>query len=84
VRAINLAQTEYDQDPTDWPNTFNLALYHLIANHFNLADGLYRQASLTASHDFIQLARRDRQDLLSLFPDREWARQIVTLLATAG
>jgi tetratricopeptide (TPR) repeat protein len=80
ARAIDLAQTKYDQDPTDWQNTFNLALYHLIANHFDIAEGLYRQASLTASRDFIQSARRDLQDLLSLFPDHELAQQMVALL----
>jgi hypothetical protein len=82
ARAINLTQTKYDQDPTDWQNTFNLALYHLIANHVDIADGLYRQASLTASRDFIQPAQRDLQDFLSLFPDHEFAQQMVTLLET--
>jgi tetratricopeptide (TPR) repeat protein len=83
ARAINLTQTKYDQDPTDWQNTFNLALYHLIANHFDIADGLYRQAIKTASRDFIQPALRDLQDLLSLFPNHELAQLMIRILESA-
>ena len=84
ARAINLAQTKYDQDPTVWNNTFNLALYHLIAKHFDIAEGLYRNAIIGADSDSIHAAQRDLQDLLSLFPDHELARQMVTLLAAVG
>jgi tetratricopeptide (TPR) repeat protein len=84
VRAIDLAQTQYDQDPTDWRNTFNLALYHLVADHFDLAEALYRNAKVEASRDRIEAAQRDLQDFLSLFPDHAIAQRMVTLLEPSG
>jgi tetratricopeptide (TPR) repeat protein len=78
--AIDLAQAKYDKDPTDWQNTFNLALYHLIANHIDIAEGLYRNAIVAADSDSIHAAQRDLQDFLSLFPDHAIAQEMATLL----
>ncbi len=83
TRAIDLAQTKYAKDPTDWKNTFNLALYHLVANHFDSAYGLYQNALGAASCDRIQIAQRDLQDFLILFPDHVPAQRLVALLGSS-
>ncbi|MBD2072574.1 tetratricopeptide repeat protein [Phormidium sp. FACHB-592] len=77
--AIQLAQPKYDQTPTDWQNTFNLALYHLVADHLNTADDFYRQ-SLIAPSEWLRMGIDDLQEFLTLFPDHAQAQQMVTLL----
>ncbi|XGV96181.1 MAG: tetratricopeptide repeat protein [Leptolyngbya sp. BL-A-14] len=77
--AIQLAQTKYEQSPTDWQNTFNLALYHLAADHTETADALYHQ-SLTAPAEWLRMGIDDLQDFLTLFPNHAQAQQMVTLL----
>jgi thioredoxin-like negative regulator of GroEL len=77
---IALTQAKYDKDSTNWQNTCNLALYHVIANDFDTANGLYRGAIAEAPNDFLQEAQRDLQDFLSLFPDHVIAQEMATLL----
>ena len=77
--AIRLAQAEYEQNSTDWCNTVNLALYHLVANHAETADALYRQ-SLVAPATWLRMTIRDLQDFLTLFPDHAQAEQMMALL----
>ena len=57
------------EDPTDWQNSFNLALYYLAAGRFDESNGLYDRAS-EASGNSIEDAIRDLDDYLTLFPDR--------------
>ena len=64
--AVVLSQAKQAQDPTDWQNNFNLALYYLAAGRFDESNGLYDRAS-EASRDSIEDAGLD--DYLTLFPD---------------
>ena len=73
--AIVLAQAKQAQDPIDWQNNFNLALYYLSAGRFEESDGLYSRSS-EASRDSIEMAIRDLDDYLTLFPDRMQAREV--------
>jgi tetratricopeptide (TPR) repeat protein len=74
-KAIVLAQAKQTQEPTDWQNNFNLALYYLAAGRFEESDGLYDRAA-EASTDLIEMAIRDLDDYLMLFPDRSQAREV--------
>jgi tetratricopeptide (TPR) repeat protein len=82
VAVIALAQTKYEKDSTDWQNTCNLALYHVVANDFDKANGLYRSAIAEAPNDLLQEAQRDLQNFLRVFPGHAIAQQMVTLLET--
>jgi hypothetical protein len=73
------AQPKYEQSLADWQNTFNLALYHLAADHMDIADVLYRQA-LVAPAEWFRMGIDDLQDFLTLFPDYAQAHQMVALL----
>ena len=68
----------------DWQNNFNLALYYLVAGQFEESRGLYDsrsgrlcQRASEASRDaivsdrpkVIEMAIRDLDDYLTLFPD---------------
>ena len=59
----------------DWQNNFNLALYYLAAGRFEESDGLYSRSS-EASRDSIEMAIRDLDDYLTLFPDRIQAQEV--------
>ncbi|MBW4459592.1 MAG: tetratricopeptide repeat protein [Nodosilinea sp. WJT8-NPBG4] len=73
TQAIQLAQTDYEKDPNDWHNHFNLALYHLVAGHYVDAHTLY-EAGLNASPTWaIGMAHQDLRDYLRLFPDDKTA-----------
>ena len=73
--AIVLAQAIQAKDPIDWQNNFHLALYYLAAGRFEESDGLYDRAS-EASTDLIEMAIRDLDDYLMLFPDRIQAQEV--------
>jgi tetratricopeptide (TPR) repeat protein len=80
TQAIQLAQADYDKDPSDWDNHFNLALYHLAAAHHPEATALY-QTGLDAAPTWAKLmAHRDLLDYLHLFPDhpeaQQWSQQL--------
>lgn len=53
---------KYAIDPCDWGNTFNLALYHFAAGHYEESDTLHN-SGLNASQE---MTIRDLGDL------REW------------
>jgi hypothetical protein len=74
-QAISLAQGKYEKNPTDWQNTFNLALYHLAANHSQESDYLY-QSGLNAPSAWLEMAIQDLTDFLNSFPDHHPAQQI--------
>ena len=81
--AIDLAQAKQAEDSTDWQNNFNLALYYLAAGRFEESDRLNSRAS-EASRDsmvsdrpkVIEMAIRDLDDYLTLFPDRLQVREV--------
>ena len=78
--AIDLAQAKQAKDPIDWQNNFNLALYYLAAGRFEEGGGLYSRVS-EASIDSIEMAIRDLDDYLMLFPDRLQAQEICNFLS---
>ena len=78
--AIDLAQAKQAKDPIDWQNNFNLALYYLAPGRFEEGGGLYSRAS-EASIDSIEMAIRDLDDYLMLFPDRLQAQEICNFLS---
>ncbi len=79
--AIQLAQQEYDENPEDHRNSFNLALYHLAAGTNQQSWRFYRDAlNRGAPLSSIQTAVRDLEDFLCLFPGHEWAAKAKTTL----
>jgi tetratricopeptide (TPR) repeat protein len=73
-RAIQLAQQQYDENPENHGNTFNLALYHLAAGTIPQAWHFYRNAlDRGAPLSIIQEAIRDLEDFLGVLPGHEWA-----------
>jgi tetratricopeptide (TPR) repeat protein len=82
-QAISLAQIEYEKDPTDWRNTFNLALYHLTAGNQQDSDRLY-QSGLNAPSEWREEAIQDLTDFLNLFPDHQPVQQMQALLQSSS
>jgi tetratricopeptide (TPR) repeat protein len=81
MRAIQHAREVYEKKPQDWRNTFNLAVYYLLAGESERADSLYQEAvSGGASLYIIQEAIRDLEDVLSVFPDHSQAQAMRDLL----
>jgi len=79
--AIQRAQEAYEEEPQDWQNTFNLALYHLAAGEAEEAERLYRAAlSGGASPRLIRMAIRDLDGFLVFFPDHVQAQAMRHLL----
>lgn len=79
--AIQLTQANYDQNPTDWRNTFNLALCYLVADHSDVAEALYCQA-LTTGAPLVRVRETIYylKDFSTLFPDHLQAHQTLRLL----
>ncbi len=77
--AIAIAQSIYDLDPTNWKNTFNLALYYLAHGRRNLAERLYREGLNRAPKSEIQAAERNLNDFHALFPDNKVAMAMLEL-----
>jgi tetratricopeptide (TPR) repeat protein len=75
-------QAKYEEDPTDWSNTFNLALYHLTAENQEESDRLYT-TNLTAPKEWLEMAISDLDDFLHLFPDHSQAQQVRSMLQEA-
>ncbi|EKU98480.1 TPR repeat-containing protein [Leptolyngbya sp. PCC 7375] len=74
TQAIHLAQTEHQKDPTNWQTHFNLALYHLAADHPSDAHTLYETGLKTAPAWAITMAYHDLRDYLHLFPTNKTAQ----------
>ncbi|MCY7323723.1 MAG: tetratricopeptide repeat protein, partial [Phormidesmis sp. CAN_BIN36] len=75
AQALYLAQADYEKDPEDWVNTFNLALYHLAAKEDEQAKSFYRDAlRRDAPAPRIRLALQDLENFLTIFPDHRLAR----------
>ena len=83
AEAIRLAEVHYGEQPTDWQNTFNLALYHLANNEAAEAESLYREGiagNATLGH--IRDAVGDLDDLATVIPDSGDVSTMRTLLAS--
>jgi len=78
-QAISLAQAQYEKDPTDWQNTFNLALYHLAADNQQESDRLY-QSGFNAPSTWLDMAIQDLTDFLNSFPNHSHAQQLLAQL----
>ena len=83
--AIEGARKRYAEEPKDWPNTLNLALYEFTAGRAEEAERLYRQAlaeGALASH--IRQALSDLEEFLALRPGQERAAELRELLQGAA
>ena len=79
--AIEAVRARYEEEPQEWPNTLNLALYNLAAGRAEESERLYREAlSSGASLYHVREAVFNLDDLLSLFPDHPQARAMRDLL----
>ncbi|MEH1924174.1 tetratricopeptide repeat protein [Nostoc sp.] len=82
--AIKLAKQNYEKDPQNWNNAFNLALYYLAAQYNQPAEQLYRYvlsqgASLECTHAAIQ----NLNDFLTVFPNHVQATFLRQLLQSS-
>ncbi|MDZ7968285.1 MAG: tetratricopeptide repeat protein [Nostoc sp. DedSLP03] len=79
--AIQIAQQEHTEKPDNYENTFNLALYHLVAGNLSTAQELYQTAlEQTTFQTKIRNAIQDLKDLLRVFPENIPAQQIKAVL----
>ncbi|MGB7439470.1 MAG: tetratricopeptide repeat protein [Coleofasciculaceae cyanobacterium] len=78
--AIQLASDDYQKNPQNWQNTFNLALYFLANGETEKAENLYRQTVKAAPLNNINDAKRDLADFLKVFPNSQEAKSMVELL----
>jgi|GEM_PF-2275977 len=75
--AIQIAQNKQSKKPDDCQNTFNLALYHLVAGNLSTAQEFYQAALQQGASQFqIREAIRDLKDLLRVFPENTAAQEI--------
>ena len=79
--AIKGARKRYAEEPKDWPNTLNLALYEFAAGRAEEAEQLYRQALAEgAAARHIRQALSDLEEYLALRPGQERAAALRELL----
>ena len=79
--AIQHTQEMYKEEPQNWSNTLNLALYHLAAGEAEEAERLYREALAGGASLYrIREAIRDLEDFLALFPAHSQAQAMRDLL----
>ncbi|NES21088.1 MAG: tetratricopeptide repeat protein [Symploca sp. SIO3E6] len=79
--AIQIAQDKQSQKPDDCQNTFNLALYNLVAGNLSTAQKLY-QAALQQGYSqfYIRDAIQDLKYVLRVFPENIAAQEIMATL----
>ena len=81
ANAVEFAKPKYNENPQDWQNTLNLALYYLAADYISTAKHLYKLAlSQNASAGYIHMAIRDLDDFLTVFPEHTQAKAMRMLL----
>jgi tetratricopeptide (TPR) repeat protein len=81
VKAIQLSQQEQTKKPDNHRNTFNLAVYHLVAGNLLTALEFYQSAlQQGATQTKIRDAIQDLKDLLQLFPNNTAAQQTKEML----
>jgi len=79
--AIEIAQQKHTKKPGNYENTFNLALYHLVAGNLSSAQELYQTAlEQTALQTKIRNAIQDLKDLLRVFPENTSAQEVKAVL----
>ena len=79
--AVEFARPKYNENPQNWQNTLNLALYYLAADYIPTAKQLYELAlSQNASLGYIRAAIRDLDDFLTVFPEHTQAKAMRMLL----
>jgi tetratricopeptide (TPR) repeat protein len=80
-KAIQIAQQEQTQKPSNHQNTFNLAIYNLIAGNLSTAQEFYQSAlRQCTSQTKIWIAIEDLKDLLQIFPENITAQEIIVML----
>ncbi len=81
ANAVKLAKPKYEENPQDWQNTLNLAIYYLAADYIPTAKQLYK---LVLSQDvlqgYIDMAIHDLDDFLTVFPNHTEAQTMRILL----
>jgi tetratricopeptide (TPR) repeat protein len=76
--ALHLAHQKYINKPANCQNTFNLALYHLVAGNLSTAREFYQIAlQHNASPAKIRDALQDLEDLLKVLGDVPDAKQMI-------
>lgn len=76
-RAIQQAQQKYKDNHRQSRNTFNLAIYYVVANEVEQAKHFYGDALRRgAPQARIQEAIQDLEDILKLFPNHQLAQHI--------
>lgn len=79
--AIQRARQKYENDPRDWTNTFNLALYHLAAEESHVGMALYKRGlSDGAPLSSIREAVLDLDEFLALFPEHQQVKAMREML----
>lgn len=79
--ALRLAQQKHTEKPADCHNTFNLALYHLVAGNLPSAKRFYQIAlQHNNSPAKIRDALQDLEDLLKVLGDVPDAKQMIDFL----
>ena len=82
--AIKLAKQNYEKDPQNWNNAFNLALYYLAAQYNQPAERFYHHVlSQGASIERIHTAIQDLNDFLTVFPNHLQATSLRQLLQSS-
>lgn len=82
--AIGKSKRKWDENPQDWRNTYNLAIYQLIAKNILEAKSLYKYAiQQRAPHHFTRIAICDLKSFLMLFPQNLEAQKIKNWLDSA-
>ena len=81
VNAVKLAKPKYDENPQNWNNTLNLALYYLAFDDISTAKRLYELVlSQSALPGHIHMAIRGLDDFLTVFPNNKKAQTMRMLL----
>jgi tetratricopeptide (TPR) repeat protein len=84
TQALQLAKYNYDKDPNNHCNTFNLALYYLVARQPEKAKLLYQNAlSREAPTERIKAAIQDLKDLLFILPNHPNIQEMQGFLESA-
>ena len=83
--AIDLAKPQYEDNPQDWQNSFNLALYYLAAGQEKASVALYKEAVANgATAAAIRVAiEGDLTPFLASFPGHALAQKVLAFLQSA-
>ncbi len=83
-QAIDLAHKDYEANPQNFQNIFNLAIYHLTAGNVEQSNHLYQEAlNKEPSTRLTREAIRDLEDLLTVLPNYSNAELMRSRLQSA-